>query len=131
MDWDRIEGNWKQVKATVKEKWGKLTDDDLDVINGRRNRLESKIQQRYGFATDHVRQEVDDWFRWQDSGRPSPTTAIPMQPSSSSGVKEIYRPCVVPVRAPVTKKASSASPQDISKYFAGLWQFRHQLWITM
>jgi uncharacterized protein YjbJ (UPF0337 family) len=79
MDWDRIEGNWKQVKAKVKEKWGKLTDDDLDVINGRRDRLESKIQQRYGFATDHVRQEVDDWFRWQDSGRPSPTTASPMR----------------------------------------------------
>ena len=47
MDWNRVEGNWKQVKGKVKEKWGKLTDDDLDVINGRRDQLEGKIQERY------------------------------------------------------------------------------------
>jgi uncharacterized protein YjbJ (UPF0337 family) len=56
---------WKQAKGTIKEKWGKLTDDDLDVIEGRRDRLEGKIQQRYGFAIDHIRKEVDDWVRWQ------------------------------------------------------------------
>jgi uncharacterized protein YjbJ (UPF0337 family) len=49
----------------VKEKWEKLTDDDLRVIDGRRDKLEGKIQQRYGFASDHVRKEVDDWARWQ------------------------------------------------------------------
>jgi uncharacterized protein YjbJ (UPF0337 family) len=67
MDWNRIEGNWKQVKGTVKEKWGKLTDDDLDVINGRRDQLEGKIQERYGLARGQVRRDVDDWFssqRW-------------------------------------------------------------------
>jgi len=75
MDWDRIEGNWKQLKRRVKEKWGKLTDDDLTVINGRRDKLEGKIQQRYGFASDYVRKEVDDWARWQPekpSRLPSP-----------------------------------------------------------
>ena len=46
MDWNRVEGNWKQIKGSVKEKWGKLTDDDLDIINGRRDQLEGKIQQR-------------------------------------------------------------------------------------
>ena len=46
MDWNRVEGNWKQVKGKVKEKWGKLTDDDLDVINGQRDQLEGKIQER-------------------------------------------------------------------------------------
>jgi len=56
MDWNRVEGSWKQVKGAVKEKWGKLTDDDLDVINGRREQLEGKIQERYGFAKDQVRQ---------------------------------------------------------------------------
>jgi uncharacterized protein YjbJ (UPF0337 family) len=66
MDWKGIEGNWKRFRCKVKDKWGKLTNDDLDVINGRRDRLEDKIQQRYGFATDHVSKEVDDWFRWQD-----------------------------------------------------------------
>jgi uncharacterized protein YjbJ (UPF0337 family) len=75
MDWDRIEGNWKQFKQKAQEKWDKLTEDDLTVINGRRDRLEDKIQQRYGFALEHVRKEVDDWARWQPEKRsrlPSP-----------------------------------------------------------
>jgi uncharacterized protein YjbJ (UPF0337 family) len=62
MDWNRLEGNWKQIKGKVKEKWGKLTDDDLDVINGSREQLEGKIQERYGFAKDQVRKDVEDWF---------------------------------------------------------------------
>jgi uncharacterized protein YjbJ (UPF0337 family) len=67
MDWNRVEGNWKQVKGKIKEKWGKLTDDDLDVIGGRRDQLEGKIQERYGYARDQVRKDVDDWYaaqRW-------------------------------------------------------------------
>ena len=52
MDWNRIEGNWKQFSGRVKEKWGKLTNDDLDVINGRRDQLEGKIQERYGIAKE-------------------------------------------------------------------------------
>jgi len=63
MDWNRIEGNWKQFKGSAKEKWGKLTDDDLNVIEGRRQQLEGKLQQRYGFAKDQVRKDVDDWFK--------------------------------------------------------------------
>ena len=47
MDWNRVEGNWKQVKGKVKEKWGQLTDDDLDQIAGRQDQLEGKIQKRY------------------------------------------------------------------------------------
>jgi uncharacterized protein YjbJ (UPF0337 family) len=65
MDWDHVERIWKQAKDKVQEKWGKLTDDDLELIGGRRDRLEGKIQQRYGFAPNHVRKEVDDWVRWQ------------------------------------------------------------------
>jgi uncharacterized protein YjbJ (UPF0337 family) len=63
MDWNRVEGNWKQIKGKVKEK----TDDDIDTINGRRDQLDGKIQQRYGLAKDQVRRDVDDWFaaqRW-------------------------------------------------------------------
>ena len=48
MDWNRVEGNWKQTKGKIKEKWGQLTDDDLTQINGRREQLEGKIQERYG-----------------------------------------------------------------------------------
>jgi len=62
MDWDRVSGNWKQFTGRVKEKWGKLTDDDLSAINGRRDQLEGKIQERYGYAKDQVRKDVDDWL---------------------------------------------------------------------
>ena len=62
MDWNRVEGNWKQVKGSVKEKWGKLTDDDLTAINGKRDQLEGKIQERYGIAKDQARKDIDDWY---------------------------------------------------------------------
>ncbi len=62
MDWNRVEGNWKQVAGKVKEKWGKLTDDDLTTINGRRDQLEGKIQERYGLAKAQVKKDVDDWY---------------------------------------------------------------------
>lgn len=65
MDWDRVEGNWKQARGKIKEQWGKLTDDDLDVINGRRDQLEGKLQERYGYAQDQVRRDVDDWYSRQ------------------------------------------------------------------
>jgi uncharacterized protein YjbJ (UPF0337 family) len=65
MDWNRVEGNWKQVKGKVKEKWGNLTDDDLTAINGQRDQLEGKIQERYGLAKDKVRKDVDDWYNAQ------------------------------------------------------------------
>ena len=62
MDWNRVEGNWKQFMGQVKEQWGKLTDDDIDQIAGRRDQLEGKIQERYGIAKDQVREDVDNWF---------------------------------------------------------------------
>ena len=62
MDWSRVEGNWKEVKGKVKEKWGKLTDDDLTAISGKRDQLEGRLQQRYGFARDLARRDVDTWF---------------------------------------------------------------------
>jgi uncharacterized protein YjbJ (UPF0337 family) len=63
MDWNRIEGNWKQFKGKAKEKWGRLTDDDLDVINGRQDQLEGRIQERYGLAKDQAKKDVETWFR--------------------------------------------------------------------
>ncbi len=63
MDWNRIEGNWKQFRGAAKEQWGKLTDDDLNVIEGRRDQFEGKLQERYGLAKDQVRQDVDDWMK--------------------------------------------------------------------
>ena len=63
MDWNRIEGDWKQMKGKVKEKWGKLTDDDLTAIAGRRDQLEGKIQEHYGYAKNQARREIEDWYR--------------------------------------------------------------------
>jgi uncharacterized protein YjbJ (UPF0337 family) len=61
MNWDRIEGNWKQFKGKVKERWGKLTGDQLDVISGRRDQLAGKIQECYGMGKDEVERQIRDW----------------------------------------------------------------------
>lgn len=61
MNWDRIEGNWKQLKGRVHEQWGKLTDDDFDVIAGKRQQLAGKIQERYGVAKDEAEEQVKRW----------------------------------------------------------------------
>ena len=65
MDWDRIEGNWNQLKGKFRTQWGELTDDDLDVIAGRREQLAGKVQERYGIARDRAEREVSDWERSQ------------------------------------------------------------------
>jgi uncharacterized protein YjbJ (UPF0337 family) len=74
MDWHQMEENWKGAKRKIKEKWAKLSDDDLDAIAGRRNRLEDRISKRYGFAEDHIRKEIDDWLRWQTPKSPAPSS---------------------------------------------------------
>ena len=61
MNWDRIEGNWRQFKGKVKEKWGKLTDDDLDTVAGKRDQLLGKLQERYGIARDEADRQLADW----------------------------------------------------------------------
>jgi uncharacterized protein YjbJ (UPF0337 family) len=63
MNWDRIEGNWKQFKGKVQQQWGNLTDDDLDRINGKRNELTGRLQERYGYAKDQAERQVDDWLK--------------------------------------------------------------------
>jgi uncharacterized protein YjbJ (UPF0337 family) len=62
MDWNRLEGNWKQAKGKIKEKWGQLTEDDLTQVAGKRDQLEGKIQERYGIAKDRARKDIDDWL---------------------------------------------------------------------
>jgi uncharacterized protein YjbJ (UPF0337 family) len=63
MNWDRIEGNWKQFKGKAREQWGDLTDDDLDVVEGKRQQLSGKIQERYGIARDEAERQIDDWLK--------------------------------------------------------------------
>ena len=66
MNWNRIEGNWKQFKGKVKERWGDLTDDELDQIGGKRERLAGKIQERYGLTQDAVESQLHEWEDKQD-----------------------------------------------------------------
>ena len=61
MNWETIQGNWKQVTGKAKEQWGKLTDDDMDIIAGRRDQLAGKIQERYGIAKDAAEKQVAEW----------------------------------------------------------------------
>lgn len=63
MNHDRVEGQWKQVKGKLKERWGKLTDDDLDVIAGRREQLLGRIQERHGIAKEEAVRQVQDFER--------------------------------------------------------------------
>ena len=66
MNWDRIEGGWKQAKGKVKEQWGKLTDDDLDRIGGKRDQLLGSIQSSYGIGKDEAEKQLADWESRQD-----------------------------------------------------------------
>ena len=62
MDWNRVEGNWKQFKGKIKEKWGELTDDEIDKMEGSREQFEGKIQEKYGIGKDQAKRNVDDWL---------------------------------------------------------------------
>jgi len=66
MNSDQWQGKWKQVKGAIKERWGKLTDDDLHVIAGQRDHLAGRIQERYGIAKEAARKQVDEWMRIQE-----------------------------------------------------------------
>jgi uncharacterized protein YjbJ (UPF0337 family) len=61
MNWDRIEGNWKQFKGAAKEQWGKLTDDQLDVLTGKREQLAGKIQEVYGITKAEAEKQMTAW----------------------------------------------------------------------
>ena len=62
MNWDQIEGDWKQFKGKAQQQWGKLTDDDLDVVTGKRTELLGVIQKRYGQDKDQAETAVNEWL---------------------------------------------------------------------
>jgi uncharacterized protein YjbJ (UPF0337 family) len=63
MNWDRVQGNWKQFKGSVQEKWSKLTNDHLNAIDGRREILTGKIQEAYGIGKDEAERQINDWHQ--------------------------------------------------------------------
>jgi len=68
MNWDQVEGNWKQFKGEVKKQWGKLTDDHLDVIAGKRDKLAGRVQEAYGISKDEAERQIksfeDNYTDW-------------------------------------------------------------------
>lgn len=62
MNWTQLRGMWNQLAGAAKRRWGKLTDDDLSVVEGDRDRLVGKIQERYGVSKEEAEQQVDDWL---------------------------------------------------------------------
>ena len=70
MNWDQIEGKWKQAKGSLKTQWGKLTDDDLDAIAGQRDKLVDKLQERYGYAKEEAQKRADEWVKTAGDGSP-------------------------------------------------------------
>jgi uncharacterized protein YjbJ (UPF0337 family) len=63
MNQDTLAGNWKQFKGKVQQQWGKLTDDDLNVIQGKQTELVGRLQERYGYARDEAEKEVDAFMK--------------------------------------------------------------------
>lgn len=61
MNWDQAKGNWKQIKGKIHEQWGELTDDELDIINGRREQLAGSIQNRYGITREEAEHQIDEF----------------------------------------------------------------------
>lgn len=72
MNWDQVEGKWKQLRGGVKEKWGKLTDDDLDRIAGKRDQFIGRLQERYGIAKEEAQNQADQWLRAQRDATSEP-----------------------------------------------------------
>lgn len=69
MNWDQVEGNWKQLKGKAKEKWGRFSDDDLDVMAGRRDQVIGRLQEHYGMAKEEAEKEADRWVKDIDGPR--------------------------------------------------------------
>lgn len=70
MNWDKIEGGWKQFKGKLREQWGRLTDDDVDVVEGKREKLVGRIQERYGITKDEAEREIREWLEMLEISRP-------------------------------------------------------------
>lgn len=64
MNRDQVEGNWKQIKGRIKEKWGELTDDELDRTEGRREQVAGLLQEHYGLGREDAERELDHFYRY-------------------------------------------------------------------
>lgn len=93
MNWDQVEGQWKQMKGQVREKFGKLTDDDMQVIGGKKDQFLGKLQERYGISREQAQKDLDNWLNSQHATHPASF-------GTSSGSSE--------TRPPRTKKSGGS-----------------------
>jgi uncharacterized protein YjbJ (UPF0337 family) len=63
MNWDQLSGKWSQVKGDIRQKWGRLTDDDMEIIAGSKDKFVGRIQERYGIAKEEAQRQLDDWLK--------------------------------------------------------------------
>ncbi|MCG6898223.1 MAG: CsbD family protein [Thiocapsa sp.] len=63
MNWDEIKGQWHQIKGAIRAKWGELTDDEIEELDGNREKMVGKIQEKYGVAKDEAEKQVDEWTK--------------------------------------------------------------------
>ena len=84
MNWDRVQGNWKQFKGKVKEQWGKLTDDQLDIIAGKREQLAGRVQEVYGVSRDEAERQITEFEDRNRDWTPD-TGRIEASPESRAG----------------------------------------------
>ena len=61
MNWDQLEGNWKEFAGSARAHWGELTDDDWQVVNGKKEQLVGGVQKRYGIAKEEAEKQVEEW----------------------------------------------------------------------
>jgi uncharacterized protein YjbJ (UPF0337 family) len=63
MNWDQIKGKWHEIKGSIRAKWGELTDDEIEELDGNREKMVGKIQQKYGVAKEEAEKQVDEWTK--------------------------------------------------------------------
>ena len=86
MNWDQMEGKWKQMKGSVKKQWGKLTDDDLEYISGSKDQFVGRLQERYGISKEAAQKQADEWLQAQaESGVTKTTTTTTTTRRSGGG----------------------------------------------
>ena len=83
MNSDQFEGKWKQLKGNVKQRWGKLTDDDVTALSGKKDELIGKLQERYGITREQAQKEADDWAAAANADMDATTTGTHSRTAST------------------------------------------------
>lgn len=87
MNSDQFEGKWKQLKGGVKQRWGKLTDDDVTALSGKKDELIGKLQERYGITREQAQREADEWAAATNSDLDATTTGVGAHSKSTTASK--------------------------------------------